>query len=259
MRPFHALVGSAALGILLGASPLAAQGWYFAAALGADWSNDATFQDVDCGSTSPPALFGCGAGFGGAQPLGAYGEFGATTTLEAGLGYGFSPVRIEARITYRPYLSFLGNANFLDASRRQPVHGEVNSVAAALAAAVDLPSFRLGEHRIRPFVGGSAGVARNDVMHVVYRFPALGANARTEVPGGTQYGFTWSGTGGLTFEISDRIQIDAAYRYNDLGEVRTEAGKATVVRNSGTTVIDVDATRADLVTNTVAVALRVGL
>ncbi len=48
-------------------------------------SLDTSFTDADCSSESPYAYFGCGPGENG-KPLGAYGDFGETALLEAGLG-----------------------------------------------------------------------------------------------------------------------------------------------------------------------------
>jgi len=247
------------IGASAAASPLAAQDWYFTAAFGADWSGATSFRDRDCAATSPPALFGCGAGEDGDRPLGAYGDFGASSAMEVGLGAAFSAVRLEARLAYRPSLAFTGSANFLNASRTQPVRGEVRSVAVAIAGALDLPGADLGYSRLRPFVGASAGLARHEVERVVFRFPALGGGARTEIPGGTNYPFTWTGTAGLAFEIDERITVDAAYRYGNLGEIETEPGQARIVRRGVDTTIQIDGTRAKLETHGFVAGLRIGL
>ena len=58
---------------------------YLRGLVGYDWSRDANFEDADCASTSPAALFGCGEGEDG-DTLGAYGDFGASPLFEVAAG-----------------------------------------------------------------------------------------------------------------------------------------------------------------------------
>ncbi|HWV56928.1 MAG TPA: outer membrane beta-barrel protein [Longimicrobiales bacterium] len=258
MRTFATLTGIAALTATLGASPLAAQGWYFTAAIGGEFSGTMSFEDFNCSATSPPALFGCSVGEDGDRALGAYGDY-QSMTMELGIGNQISAVRIEARLAYRPSFAFVGNANFLNASKKQPVRTEVHSVGVALAGAVDLAIIDLGYSRLVPFIGASAGVSRHEVDEVVYRFPSLGAGALTRVPGGVTTAFTWSGSAGLSFHIDERVSVEGSYRYSDLGAVETEAGTAQVVRPKFKGTIDIAGTRSDLRTHAITAGLRVGL
>ena len=80
-----------------------------------DWSDDTRFQDENCSSQDPYALYGCGTGNDGA-PLSSRGGFGTFAGLELGLGYVILPyLRLEAGMQYRPDFSFDGSANFTPA------------------------------------------------------------------------------------------------------------------------------------------------
>ena len=77
-----------------------------------DGSDDTRFQDRNCSSQNPAALYGCGTGNDGA-PLSSRGDFGVIPGLELGIGYVILPyLRLEAGMQYRPDFSFGGRANF---------------------------------------------------------------------------------------------------------------------------------------------------
>lgn len=225
---------------------------YLRAGLGIAWTADTRFSDSDCAQTTPPALFGCQAGSDG-RALGAYGDFGRGLTIELGLGHRFTPrLRGEILMDYRPDLEFDGGANFLGVSGEQPVVTQLDSLASFAVGYLDFPN----ASRWQPYLGAGIGFVRNRIDPVEYAFPGLGDTAATRTSGGSDIDLAWLATAGIAVEFSPHLQLDLAYRYNDLGDVRGDSGPATIVRTSGTVTLDVGATRAQLTTQGFIASLR---
>ena len=116
---------------------------------------------------------------------------------------------------YRPRLAFEGRANFLEPRRQQSVAAELSSLSAMLAAYVDLPGLglpRLGP--LAPFVGAGVGAARTRIGETRMTFP----RTTTIVPGASRAGFAWMLTAGVAVTLDERMTLDLAWRYTDLGE-----------------------------------------
>jgi opacity protein-like surface antigen len=235
-----------------GVRPADQPGFYARLGAGVDWPDGSRYSDSNCASTQPPALFGCFNGNDGRR-LGAYGDFDATPVLDAAMGYRVNAwVRAEALLSWRPDMDFSGNSNFLGAGANEPVSGSVSSVAGFGVAYVDLP--RIG--KVRPFLGAGLGVARNRMGAMTYAFPTLSATATTTTPGGSSSELAYLLTAGISVPLGDRLDLDLAYRYTDLGKVQTDAGQATVVRSSGTRSLAIGGTNADLQSHGVMLSLR---
>lgn len=216
-------------------------------------SGDTTVRDLDCGATEPPALFGCGDGPDG-RSLGARGDFGETEAVDLGVGWEVSPrVRVELALVARPGLSLDAEANFLDVTEEQPVTADGESLSAFVALAYELGPERW---RVRPFVAAGAGAARNEIDEITYAFPGIAPGALTATQGGSHTDFAWTASAGLAVPLSQSSTLDLAVRYTDLGEVRTDAGEATIVRPARTFALDIAGTRADLETLGAQLSLR---
>lgn len=227
-------------------------GFYGRLGVGVDWPEGSSYRDANCASSQPPALFGCVNGDDGRR-LGATGDFDATPVLDAALGYRVNDwLRAEALLSWRPEMDFSGQSNFIGAGANQPVRGSVSSVAGFGVAYVDLP--RIG--KVRPFLGAGLGVARNRMGAMTYAFPNLSATATTTTPGGSSSDLAYLLTAGISVPLGDRLDLDLAYRYTDLGQVQTDAGQATVVRASGTRSLAIGGTKADLQSHGVMLSLR---
>ncbi|MCX5968815.1 MAG: outer membrane beta-barrel protein [Cyanobacteria bacterium] len=219
---------------------------------GLDWSDPTSFRDQSCTSITPPALFGCGTGQNG-RSLQAVGSFSQTPVLDGALGYRFTSwLRAEALLSWRPQLAFRGQSNFLGAGPSQPVNGAVESLAAFGVAYVDLPRIA----GVRPFLGAGIGAAHNQLDGVTYRFPSIAANATTTTASGSSSGFAYLLTAGVAVPLSERLSLDLAYRFSDLGQVRSRSGSATIVRPRGTRSLTIAGTEAALQTQGLQVSLR---
>lgn len=199
-------------------SDVAAHRFYLRAGVVTEASAHKRFKDKDCSSTSPAALYGCGNGIDGA-PLSTLGDFETRAGVDVGLGYAATPfLRVEGLVQYRPPFSFKGRANFRQTTARQDVAAKVSSLAAMLAAYVDLPALgfpRLGP--LSPFIGAGAGVSRIRIGETRMEFP----RTRTIVPGGRRTGLAWMVAAGLAAPVGDRMTLELAWRHTDYGTVET--------------------------------------
>ena len=213
---------------------------------------DANLHDVDCGANAPPALFGCGTGIDGA-PLGARLDTASSAVVDLGIGARLAPgLRGEFLLGWSGKRKFRGNSNFLRSGQEQPVTGTVESLAMLGALYWDLP--KAGP--IRPFMGGGLGISRNRVSTISFKFPVLGPTAVTAVPSGNNSDLTYMLTAGGALPVSDKLSIELAYRYADLGSLKTSAGDAVVVRRSGSRTIAISGTRARMQTHGALLSLR---
>ena len=203
---------------------------YLRGGIGLDRSGDAAFTDIDCSSTVPAALYGCGQDSDGA-PRRSLGDFGETAVLELGLGYARGgAMRYEMTVEHRPSYSFEGHANFLAPDRQQSVAADVSSVSGMLAAFADFPALApRGRTAITPYVGAGVGVVRNRIGMTTMTFPATTTGVRS----GSRTGLTWMVTAGVTLPLNERLGLDMAWRYTHLGEVRTGRGEGGVEWRDG--------------------------
>jgi len=214
------------------------------------------FSDNHCGNTTPPALFGCGAGNDG-SPLGAVGDFGESGVLGIGLGHRFSPLwRADVVVERQTVLAFNGRANFRNTPGDQPVTGDVSVTTALLNTYLDIAPL-LGESfgNFQPYVGLGIGFARKHAGAMHYRFPGLSPQALTATPGGTRTDPAWRATIGTGIALSRTLAVDLAWHYTDLGQVKTDTGAATIVRAS-TRMLSIDSTHAPLRTQGFSIGLR---
>ena len=230
--------------------------FYVKTGLGLDSAAETAFSDRDCSSMAPAALYGCGRGGDGA-PTRSAGDFGTAGALELGLGHVAAPtLRLEVQFEYRPRLAFRGRANFLDPTRRQSVAADLSTLSAIFAAYADLPTFgaaRLGP--FVPFVGAGAGVVRTRIGETHMTFP----RTTTTVPGAGRTDVAWMVTAGMAAALRERTTLELAWRYTDLGEVRTGRGAGRVVWRDGSREplpLDLAATRGRLKGHGLRLSLR---
>lgn len=216
---------------------------YLRLAAGTERSRGMTLEDRDCASTNPPALFGCG--------FGARGDFGRNAVSELGAGVERGAMRFELTFADRSSVDVEANSNFTGVSAIQPVRADGRSRALFATGA-----WMFTHAKLRPFLTAGAGLARNEIGAVRYSFPSIGANAVTITRGGSETSFAWMGGAGATFDISEDVALDLAWRYTDLGDVRTEAGTATIIRPTRQLQIDIAGTRAKLATSGITLAFR---
>lgn len=230
--------------------------FYVRAGVGFESLENTEFLDRDCSSESPAALYGCGTGSDGA-PHRSTGDFGNSAMVEFGIGRRVLPwLRIEALLGYRPRLSFQGRTNFLAAERRQSVQADVSSVSALLAMQADLKWLAVpGFLDLVPFVGVGAGAVRTRIGAMRMMFP----RTTTTVPSGRHTDLAWSVNAGVALALRQDVRLELAWRYMDLGEVKTDRGVGQVEWRDGsreTLRLDLEATRATFKGHGVGVFVR---
>lgn len=238
--------------LLLTTPAFAAGPLYVRFGAGLERTSKTTVHDVDCTSTNPPALFGCGAGNDG-RSLGARGTFGDVSAFELAIGTSLAErTRVELAVGLRE-LDLDANANFLGAGGSQRAYADAVSHSAMLSIAYDFGS---STACLRPFVGAGVGASRNEIDAVRYEFPTIASNATTTTPGGTNTDLAWMLEGGVSMRISDSLRIDLALRYSELGEFRTEAGDARIIRPARIESIPIDRTTMNAGSGGVMLSLR---
>ena len=237
--------------VLFSSLPLAGQ-TYVAGGISVGSAEDVTLLDSDCASTEPPALFGCGPGSDGLA-FGARGDLRDGRGLELALGREYGRTRAEVLLTSRSGFDLDAGANFTGVSGDQPVSARVESWSLLLLGAVDVAP---RAWRLRPFLAGGAGVARNELGAVTFSFPGIGPEAVTIIRGGTTTGFAWSGAAGVTMPLDGGFEVDVAMRYTDLGNVRGDRGEATIVRPTRTLRLEIAETGLKWRTREVSVTVR---
>ena len=139
-------------------------------------------------------------------------------------------IRMDVLVEYRPRLAFEGRTNFLEPGRRQSVAAELSSLSGMLAGYVDLPGLGLAKiGPFGPFVGAGVGAVRTRIGEMRMTFP----RTTTVVPGAGRTGLAWMLTAGVAVALGERATLDLAWRYTDLGEVRTGRGAGRVVWRDG--------------------------
>ena len=125
-----------------------------------------------------------------------------------------------------------------------------------LAGFVDLAAFGLPKPGpFAPFLGAGISVAYTRIGKTTMTFPAT----TTTVPGGSRTGLAWMATAGAAVALGGRVTLDLAWRYSDLGEVRSPRGPGRVVRRDGSREplpLDLAPTKARLKGHGVRVSLR---
>ena len=208
-----------------------ASGLYLRAGIGSERSRDTRFLDKDCSLESHgnaggfQSLYGCNTGWDGLQ-YGSSGDFGNMPGFELGAGYVVSPLlRIEALIQQRSSFSFEGKSNFIDGVLKEDASAEVSALSAMLAAYVDLVEFGASPIGVfRPFVGAGFGHSRIRVSDMQIQFPVT----TTHVPDGEKTDFAWMLSAGASVPLTERVTMDFAVRYTDLGSVETGRGGGIV-------------------------------
>ena len=229
-----------------------ARGPYLRLGAGVQWPESSALKDQRCSSTSPPALFGCGSGDDG-RSLGAYGGFDQAPVVDAAIGYRWTSwLRTEALLHWSPQLNVSAQSNFLGAGSNQPVSASGNGLAGFGVLYVDGPSLAT----VRPFIGAGLGAARTSLSDVTYRFPAISSDAVTVTSGGSSTSFAYLLTAGVSIPVSERLDLDLAYRWTDLGTVKTNAGSAKLVRPAGRSKLAIAGTEIDLQTQAAVASLR---
>lgn len=146
-------------------------------------------------SIDPTITFGAGVGYD------TGGWLRTDVTLDAVGGGGFSA---------RSFCAACAGGGF---TRER---ADVSALAALLNAYLQFDG-----GGVRPYVGGGIGVARVQATDWHFTRPDGRTGKRSDAEG---WNFAWALAGGLGFDVSDAVTIDAGYRYLALGSGRVAVG-----------------------------------
>jgi opacity protein-like surface antigen len=232
------------LGLLLFMSAAGAQaplpaGSYVRADAGVGFERNFTFRDVNPSAANCDL---CGALF----PT----TTGASAIVGVGAGYRISPIfRADLTIDYLPATRANGHST---AALQSTGSSDLDSLVGLVNGYVDFAGFnpdRFGS--FQPYVTAGIGVARN---HFGATTGVSGVIGPFTISDSTQRNFAWALGAGIAYALTPRLTLDLAYRYMNLGEVRT--GGAV---GAGGAVFELTPSKtADLIVDTVTLGLRYG-
>jgi opacity protein-like surface antigen len=159
-----------------------------------------------------------------------------TWSAGGGFGYKFGFLRADVTVDHRFGADFEGTSSltgYVDDSQRD--WGKLNSTTGLVNAYLDLGTWS----GVTPYVGAGVGVASNHLNDYKIRVtcltddcgpigdqPVVGMKTR-----GT-YDLAWALMGGVAVDLGGGLQVDAGYRYVNLGETRVRfAGSDTEIRS----------------------------
>ncbi|HEY4169581.1 MAG TPA: outer membrane beta-barrel protein [Reyranella sp.] len=211
--------------------------FYLRGDLGLVLGTPAVETDVDPGS----AIASLG-------PTTINGTYGTGMMFDAGVGFRAFPfLRLEGTIGYLPSLAFKGNFGNTPSGTTQST---LSALVGLATANVDLTAFtgRL-PGGLQPFVLGGLGFAA--ITNSREDDYTNGVAYNGSISGATQTNLAWTVGGGVGVPVTDRLTLDVAYRWLDLGERRLGP---TLSFNGATAPTTYD--RADLRVHTIMVGLR---
>ena len=135
--------------------------------------------------------------------------------MSGALGYRYNYVRTELEYIWRNKVNQTLTDEYNDRTRQ-----EFKSQSYMLNAYIDLAPY----YWITPYIGGGIGYTKlkySSSYPDVYP-PIAGENYNKKR-------FTWSLGGGLSVKVTNRFNVDAGYRYYDMGDIKHESGKKTGV------------------------------
>jgi opacity protein-like surface antigen len=202
---------------------------------------------------SRPAGIGDRAAWNGPNCLictgGDLDDVGNGGMVGGGLGWRFNDwLRAEATVTYRGGLQ-LKDSDGSGFSYRSNIH----STAGMLSLLVDAP-WRLGP--LQPFAGGGIGVAHNSMGRISQSGSFAGLPVSESDPSGSSTGFAWQATLGLAWPILPNLTAELAYRYVDLGKLKTSAGNSQFTVGTTTVAVPTGGVEGNLRGQEALLALR---
>jgi opacity protein-like surface antigen len=171
-----------------------------------------------------------------AQPVGRFRSpsIDPTVTFGAGVGYDFgdwlrADVTLDAvpaaGLKARSVCAACAGGGF---SRER---ADISALAALLNAYVEFAPAGV----VTPYVGGGIGVSRIEATDWRVTRPDGRAGRRPDADG---WNFAWALAGGVGVEVSERVVLDAGYRYLSLGSAET--GRVAVGGGGGRARIKLD-------------------
>jgi opacity protein-like surface antigen len=170
------------------------------------------------------------------------GDSGSSVLGDVGIGARFLPFfRADVTASYIPSLRFSGGDNFGTGSINT---AQIRSGVVLANAYFDFPVLTIFGP-LQPYLDVGLGAARNKIGAMTSTFIGGGLAGHTETSVAGSVGF------GVGIPLGDHALIDIAYKFIDLGEVRTGAVTSATFPGTGTAPI-----KADLAVHTLTAGVR---
>lgn len=170
--------------------------------------------------------------------------------VDTGLAFGFvlglqtqHNLRAQLEIGAAHGLDYRGGSNYARSGDPQPSEAGLDTWHFLVAGYYDFSGWALPSGRkLQPFVGVGLGALDYTLDNYAQRFPAPddptgylrrgpgGEVPFTALPKGSDRNFSWMLTAGVVLPIRERLTFEFSYRYNDAGEIATDAGNISIVR-----------------------------
>jgi outer membrane protein OmpA-like peptidoglycan-associated protein len=181
-------------------------GLYLRGDVGGAFGNDVTFKDT---STSAPCLL-CTAT--------DRASTGNSVLFGAGIGYRFAPMfRADLTLDFMPSFKGHGSSNPPGLTTSAEASSLVGMANGYLDFAGFAPQF-FG--RFQPYIDAGVGFAHNDLQNTTGSIASVPPTA-IGLTGAARTNFAWGAGAGLAYAFSPNWAIDVAYKYLDLGSLRT--------------------------------------
>lgn len=146
------------------------------------------------------------------------GSLDGQASFGAGVGYRFSNwFRTDLSVSHAPGRDFDAPTTGTGGGSGS-VSGSLSSTAVLASAYAEFAP----ESWIRPYVGAGLGAGNLSIDSAKETLPTGGQRSYADR---SDWTFAWSLAAGVTMDISERIEIDAGYRYVNFGEA--ESGLAS--------------------------------
>jgi opacity protein-like surface antigen len=200
--------------LAVGVLPARAEMWrmppglYVRGDVGGGFGDNLGFTDTNPGAFN--AFLGPGAGVAAST--------GNSVLIGAGLGIRITPAfRADATFDYLPSLTLTGSGT----GAAVGFHGQadLNSAVALANLYLDLDGLypkMFGP--LQPYLTGGIGVASNTLGTVSAKSPG---GVPLTLSGATHTDFAWGVGAGVAYALTEKLTLDASYKYLDLGSVLT--------------------------------------
>jgi len=168
------------------------------------------YRDPKASYGNPAAAFAGNRDFSGEK-------MGDAAVIGGGVGYKFNDwFRADVTADYETPSKFHGRLFCPGACGAGTTResAKIDAVTIFANGYFDIGTF----YGFTPYVGGGIGAAYLDIDH--YHSNSAG---NPSYKGDSDWNFAWNVTGGVGFQVSQNLVIDANYRFVDLGKVKTKS------------------------------------
>lgn len=142
------------------------------------------------------------------------GDLDNAASFGVGVGYRFGQgLRADLTFNWRPNADYKSSVSDRFGNVGSST-ADVSVLTGLVNVYYDIPT----GGALRPFVGAGIGFSRNHISDISY---TLNGGALDREQSETKTNFAWALTAGAAYAVTDKMLLDLAYRYVDVGDVKT--------------------------------------